>query len=104
MVHMFKTEDGPPLIHSSHAEYTMNEEKISSPHAELQTLLPRLGAMSPNAEWRPAFESRDQAEGLIAAAATEEGRELFLNPVWAIDHDDLANSEIVGWSVTEDVN
>jgi hypothetical protein len=60
--------------------------------------------MSPEAHWRPAFEEREEAEKLIAAVATEEDRELFLNPVWAIDHEDLTNSQIVGWSVTEDVS
>lgn len=82
----------------------MNEEKITSPHAELQSLLPRLGAVSPSANWRPAFEEREEAENLIAAAASDEDRELFLNPVWAIDHADLTNSQVVGWSVTENVN
>jgi hypothetical protein len=82
----------------------MNEEKITSPYAELQALLPRLRDVSPNAQWRPAFEDRDEAESLIAVVATEEERELFLNPIWAIDHDDLTHSQIVGWSVTDSVN
>lgn len=82
----------------------MNEEKLQSPHAALQAVLPRLSTIGPRSHWRPAFRERDQAERLIAVAATVDGRDLHLSPIWSVNHDDLVGSTIIGWSVAEDVN
>lgn len=78
--------------------------KAKSPYPRLQALLPQLASIGPNNEERPIFDTRAEAEEFIDEARHEEGRELSLNPVWAIDHTDLRASEIAGWSVTEDVN
>lgn len=82
----------------------MNEEKVQSPHAALQSMLTRLGMLGPRSNWRPSFRERRQAERLIAVAANVDGRDLALSPIWSLDHSDLVSSDIVGWTVTEDVN
>lgn len=82
----------------------MKDEKIQIAYGELQSVLAMLGTLSPRAESKPAFHMRDQAEQLIAVVAEHEGQDLQLYPVWNIDHDDLAASEIVAWSVTPNIN
>lgn len=82
----------------------MNEEKIQSPHAALQNVLQRLGTIGAYSEWRPAFRERTQAENLIAVVASAEGKNVNLSPIWSIDHDDLTESRIVGWTVTDEIN
>lgn len=78
--------------------------KAKSPYPRLQALLPQLASIGPNSEDRPVFDTRAEAEEFIDETRQEEGREVHLNPVWAIDHTDLRASEIAGWSVTEDLN
>lgn len=78
--------------------------KAKSPYPRLQALLPQLASIGPNSEDRPIFDTRAEAEEYLEQARAEEGDELYLNPVWAIDHTDLRASEIAGWSVTEDLN
>ena len=82
----------------------MTEEKFSSPHASLQSVLSQLGRLSPRNRPAPLFQTRDTAERVIAVSATTAGTDVSLTPVWGIDHDDLANSEIVAWSVTNALN
>ena len=78
--------------------------KAKSPYPRLQALLPQLSSIGPNNEDRPIFDTRTEAEEYVASARQEEGKDVHLNPVWAIDHTDLRASEIAGWSVTEDLN
>ena len=81
-----------------------SKRKAKSPYPRLQALLPQLASIGPNSEDRPVFDTRAEAEEFIADKRQEEGQEVYLNPVWAIDHTDLRASEIAGWSVTEDLN
>ena len=82
----------------------MDEQRIQSPHAALQSMLPRLSTLGPSADWRPVFRERGHAERLIAIADQIDGRDLHLSPIWAVNHDDLTGSQIVAWTVGEDVN
>jgi len=79
-------------------------EKIQSPHGELQAMLPRILQTTP--DWRPVFQSRDMAEAFLRRQAGEgdHGADMQLQAVWAIDHSDLGSSKVVGWSVTEFLN
>ncbi len=80
-----------------------SNEKIQSPHGELQAMLPQILQTTP--EWRPVFQSREMAEAFIERQVESgEFDELYLHAVWAVDHSDLASSEVVGWSVTESLN
>ena len=72
----------------------------SSPYPALQAVLPRLAALNPNHKQRPVFDERGKAELYIDVQA-EDGEDLTLIPVWAINHTDLQSSTISGWSVTE---
>ena len=82
----------------------MNErQKIQSSYPELQALLPQLALLGSSA-WRPVIKEREEAEDLIAKAKRKEDLDLKLAPVWRIDHGDLQESKIVGWSMLEDVN
>lgn len=78
--------------------------KAKSPYPRLQALLPQLASIGPNSEDRPIFDTRTEAEEYLEQARQEEGEDVHLNPVWAIDHTDLRASEIAGWSVTEKLN
>lgn len=79
-------------------------EKIQSQHGELQAMLPRILQTTP--EWRPVFQSRDTAEAFLKrkAGQGDDDVDLHLHAVWAIDHSDLASSQVVGWSITEFMN
>ena len=77
--------------------------KAKSPYPRLQALLPQLSSIGPNNEDRPIFDTRAEAEEYVANAR-DDGEDVHLNPVWAIDHTDLRASEIAGWSVTEELN
>lgn len=78
-------------------------DKIQSPHAALQAMLPRILQTKP--EWRPVFEARQLAEAFLQRQASEAGApEFHLHAVWAIDHSDLTKSRVVGWSVIEHLN
>lgn len=78
------------------------DTKIMSPHPHLQTVLPRLRALNPDRnESRPIFDNKAKAKLFIDIQEREEGKDLFLTPVWAIDHTDLASSDIKGWTVTK---
>ena len=80
-----------------------SNEKIQSPHGELQAMLPRILQTTP--DWRPVFQSREMAEAFIERQMESgESEALHLQAVWAIDHSDLASSEVAGWSVTETLN
>lgn len=80
-----------------------SNDKIQSPHAALQAMLPRILQTKP--EWRPVFEARQLAEAFLQRHETQPGGpDLDLHAVWAIDHSDLGESHVVGWSVTEHLN
>jgi len=78
--------------------------KAKSPYPRLQALLPQLASIGPDGDDRPIFDTRGEAEEYLEKARTEDGEDVYLNPVWAIDHTDLRASEIAGWSVTEELN
>ena len=78
----------------------MTHDRYTSPHAELQLLLRQIGELSPRHRRSPVFTSRNAAERIIAVSATATGAEVALTPVWALDPDDLTESEIVAWTVT----
>lgn len=81
-----------------------SQGKDKSPHPQLQAILPQLSSIGPSQDSRPVFDSRAEAEQHIQQVRQEEGKTLYLNPVWAIDHTDLQSSSIAGWSVTENLN
>ncbi|MFB6263601.1 MAG: hypothetical protein ABEL76_08265 [Bradymonadaceae bacterium] len=81
-----------------------SQGKEQSPYPRLQAVLPQLSSIGPNSDDRPIYDSRTEAEEHIRQARREEGKTLYLNPVWAIDHTDLRASDIAGWSVTEYIN
>ncbi len=79
-------------------------EKIQSVHPALQAMLPRLAQLG-GRDWRPVFQERDEAERFINNYEKREvGPALHVHGVWRIDHADLTNSSLVGWSVTEHLN
>lgn len=82
----------------------MNEDKITSPHGDLQAMLSQLGRLSPRRRVAPAFTDRQAAEQIVAVTATAAQSPLALAPVWAINHDDLVDSEIVAWTVVTNPN
>ncbi|MFW5967788.1 MAG: hypothetical protein ACOCV2_09735 [Persicimonas sp.] len=82
-------------------------DKISSPHPALQSVLPRLRALNPDRgreEGKPVFDNKAKARLFIDVQRREEGRQLRLTPVWAIDHTDLQGSDIEGWTVVRHTN
>lgn len=79
---------------------TKDQRRVTSPYPALQAMLPRLAALNPEHETRPIFDRRDKAEVFIQLAR-EKSRDLFLNAVWAINHNDLKSSKIQAWSYTE---
>lgn len=82
----------------------MTEEKVSSPHAGLQSVLGHLGRLNPHLRIGPRFPDRHTAEHVVAIASTTSSASVDLAPVWQIDHDDLLSSKIVAWTVTEELN
>jgi len=76
-------------------------DKIQSPHAALQAMLPRILQTTP--KWRPVFQDRDTAQEFVRHNEGDD-EALFLRAVWAIDHSDLGSSHVVGWSVTGHLN
>lgn len=77
---------------------------MTSPHAGLQVLLSQLGRLSPRRRAVPTFSDRDAAEHVIAISASATGTRVALAPIWAIDHENLVDSEIVAWTVAPQVN
>jgi len=86
------------------AQANDSQAKEQSPHPRLQALLPQLASIGPDSDNRPVFDERAEAEKYVQKQRTQEGEDIYLNPVWAIDHTDLRNSNIAGWSVTEYIN
>jgi hypothetical protein len=80
------------------------QAKEQSPHPKLQALLPQLASIGPDSDNRPVFDDKSEARQYVRKQRTQEGEDIYLNPVWAIDHTDLRNSNIAGWSVTEYIN
>lgn len=81
-----------------------SQGKEKSPYPRLQAVLPQLSSIGPNQESRPVYDTRAEAREHIDQARQEEGKILHLNPVWAINHEDLQASSVAGWSVTEELN
>lgn len=70
-----------------------------SVHPALQAMLPRIAQHMAH-EWRPIFEEQEDAIRFLEKLNSDDADANFgLNPVWAINHIDLASSRIVGWSV-----
>jgi hypothetical protein len=75
--------------------------KKRSPHPALQSVLPRLRTLNPDTnESRPVFDNKAKAKLFIDIQEREEDDQLMLTPVWGIDHTDLEDSDINGWTVT----
>ncbi len=68
----------------------------ASPYPALQALLPRLSSKG-RLDLQPLFVDREEAE-LFAEDAEIYGA-AHVVPVWAIDHTDLQQSEIVRWTI-----
>lgn len=70
----------------------------------LQAILPRLLFASPRRSGHPLFATQKEAEHYLGFMKRENpDATLVLTPVWAVNHDDLDNSEIGGWTVRGDI-
>ncbi len=73
--------------------------RIKSPYPALQALLPRLSSLSPSKKRGPVFRQREEAEFFLRSLTDKTDQ--VLSPVWIIDHNDLQNSKILSWSVSD---
>ena len=69
---------------------------VSSPHPALQALLPRLGSIGTNTDNQPIFDEPAEVQAYIDKHEDED--HFHIVPVWAINHKDLTNSEVVNWT------
>jgi len=81
-------------------EYTTDLEsfmptKFESPHAELQALLPWFAVLAGPRPSRPAFRT------VAEAKAFKESKSVagLIQPIWAINHEDLLASEVAGYTL-----
>ena len=72
--------------------------RVASPYPALQALLPRLKVLGHNTESRPLFDTPDEVEEHLDFVDVDAT--FYVIPVWAINHTDLTNSEVVNWSYT----
>jgi hypothetical protein len=69
--------------------------KFESPHAELQALLPWFAVLAGPRPSRPAFRT------IAEAASFKEAKSMqgVIQPIWAINHEDLLGSEVAGYTI-----
>ncbi|MEZ4458635.1 MAG: hypothetical protein R3E66_02685 [bacterium] len=78
--------------------------KFESPHSELQSILPWLAALSGKRITRPAFRTVIEAQLFAQARKNSLGVAPVVQPIWAVDHNDLTASETIGWTVSDSTN
>ena len=71
---------------------------VASPYPALQALLPRLKSIGARVESRPLFEKPEEVVEHLDNVDTDST--FYVVPVWAINHTDLTNSEVVNWTYT----
>lgn len=69
--------------------------KFESPHAELQSLLPWFAVLAGRRTSRPAFRTIGEAEEFQRTKSVQE----VIQPIWAINHEDLLSSEVAGYTL-----
>lgn len=77
-------------------DLSLESTPISSPHPDLQALLPRLATISSTFENKPVFdELGDVVEHLEELGAEDE---FHVVPKWQINHNDLTSSTVTSWT------
>ena len=79
----------------------MKWQEYRSPYPALQTVLPKLSSVLFNQPWKPTFTTQDEARGFLASVEDSTGHTLRLDPIWNLNHSNLMQSSIVGWTVVE---
>ena len=77
---------------------------IQSPHAALQAMLPTLRSIGIHSARPPFFETQLEVADFIDDQKEAMSNELVIVPVWAVDHRDLANSQVVKWTFSRYIN
>ncbi len=86
----------------SQSDFDISTPPVQSPHPGLQALLPRLRSIGPGDTHKPVFDT--QAEVRQFLADRDPVDEVFIVPVWAINHADLRRSEVVNWTFARHVH
>jgi hypothetical protein len=79
----------------------MKWQEFRSPYPALQTVLPKLSSVLFNQPWKPTFSTQDEARGFLSSVEDTTGHTLRLDPIWSLNHSNLMQSSIVGWTVVD---